>query len=58
LEISSDSGDGDIYLLIPKVVFDNGEWEAWHFGSKLPGAARYRSFYELIKAVVDSGNFP
>jgi SMI1 / KNR4 family (SUKH-1) len=58
LEISSDSGDGDIYLLIPEVVFDDGEWEAWHFGSKLPGAARYRSFYELMQGIVDCGNFP
>lgn len=53
LEISSDSGDGDIFLLIPDVIFEDGEWEAWHFGSKLPGAIRYRSFYELMLKVVE-----
>lgn len=57
LEISSDSGDGDIFLLIPEVIFDDGEWEAWHFGSKLPGATRYRSFYELMQQVVEQGRF-
>lgn len=57
LEISSDSGDGDIFLLIPNVVFENGEWEAWHLGRKLPGASRYRSFYELMLKVVEQGRF-
>lgn len=57
LEISSNSGDGDIFLLIPEVVFENGEWEAWHFGNKLPGAVRYRSFYELMLKVVEQGSF-
>lgn len=57
LEISSNSGDGDIFLLIPDVIFDDGEWEAWHFGSKLPGANRYRSFYELMQKVVEQGGF-
>lgn len=57
LEISSDSMDGDIFLLIPEVIFDDGEWEAWHFGSKLPGATRYRSFYELMQNVADRGDF-
>ncbi|MEA5618581.1 SMI1/KNR4 family protein [Cronbergia sp. UHCC 0137] len=57
LEISSDSGDGDIFLLIPDVVFENGEWEAWHFGNKLPGANRYRSFYELMLKVTEQGSF-
>ncbi len=57
LEISSESGDGDIFLLIPDVVFENGEWEAWHMGSKLPGANRYRSFYELMETVLEQGAF-
>ena len=57
LEISSESGDGDIFLLIPDVVFENGEWEAWHMGSKLPGANRYRSFYELMEIVLRQGAF-
>ena len=57
LEISSDSGDCDIFLLIPDVIFNDGEWEAWHFGSKLPGASRYRSFHELMQKVVEQGHF-
>lgn len=57
LEISSDSGDGDIFLLIPDVVFEDGEWEAWHFGNKLPGAFRYRSFYALMQKVLEQGAF-
>ena len=57
LEISSDSGDGDIFLLIPDVVSEDGEWEAWHFGNKLPGAFRYRSFYELMQKVVEQSSF-
>ncbi|WP_226587470.1 SMI1/KNR4 family protein [Microseira wollei] len=57
LEISSNSGDGDIFLLIPDVVSEDGEWEAWHFGSKLPGAYRYRSFYELMLKVMEQGRF-
>ncbi len=57
LEISSDSGDGDIFLLIPDVIFPDGEWEAWHFGNKLPGAYRYQSFYNLMQEVVAQGCF-
>ena len=49
LEIS-DVGDACIYLLNPKVVTEEGEWEAWFFANWLPGAARYRSFQELIEA--------
>ena len=48
LEIS-DIGDSAVYLLNPKVVQD-GEWEAWFFANWLPGAARYRSFLELMTA--------
>ncbi|PZV10193.1 MAG: SMI1/KNR4 family protein [Leptolyngbya sp.] len=57
LEISSGSGDSDIFLLIPEVVSETGEWEAWHFGNKLPGAYRYRSFYELMEKVTEQGCF-
>jgi hypothetical protein len=32
------------------VVDQHGEWEAWDFGSKLPGAARHRSFAALLIA--------
>ena len=49
LEIS-DTGDSAIYLLNPKVVTPDGEWEAWLFANWLPGAIRYRSFAELMEA--------
>ena len=57
LEISSDSGDGDIYLLNPQIVTPDGEWEAWYFGNKIPGAIRYRSFYEMMQQAVSWGVF-
>ena len=49
LEIS-DVGDSAIYLLNPKVVTKDGEWEAWFFANWLPGAVRYRSFKDLMEA--------
>jgi hypothetical protein len=49
LEIS-DVGDSAIYLLNPQVVTPEGEWEAWLFANWLPGAKRYRSFWELMQA--------
>ena len=38
------------YLLNPQVVFNDGEWEAWNLNHDLPGANRYRSFFELVQA--------
>ncbi len=49
LEIS-DVGDSGIYLLNPKVVTKEGEWEAWFFATWLPGAVRYCSFKDLMEA--------
>ncbi len=49
LEIS-DWGDSAILLLNPKVVTSTGEWEAWFFADWLPGATRYRSFWDLMQA--------
>lgn len=49
LEISP-VGDDAIYLLNPRVVFADGEWEAWFFADWLPGATRYRSFREMMLA--------
>lgn len=46
LEIS-DIGDSCIYLLNPKVITPDGEWEAWFF-SNWGGANRYRSFREMM----------
>jgi hypothetical protein len=42
--------DAAILLLNPKIVTDEGEWEAWYLDSKLPGAFRFRSFQELMQA--------
>ena len=53
LEVS-DIGDSAIFLLNPKVVTPDGEWEAWFFGNWLPGANRYRSFAELMEAEYQS----
>jgi hypothetical protein len=48
LEIS-DIGDSAIFLLNPQIVTPDGEWEAWFFANWLPGARRYRSFWELMQ---------
>ncbi len=53
LEVS-DIGDSAIYLLNPKVVTPDGEWEAWFFANWLPGAIRYRSFAEMMEAEYQS----
>jgi hypothetical protein len=50
LQISDDI-DGYVHLLNPKTVNPNGDWEAWDFGSKIPGAIRYRSFWEMMCAL-------
>jgi hypothetical protein len=44
----SPTGDSAVYLLNPRVVAEDGEWEAWFFANWLPGATRYRSFVEMI----------
>ena len=44
-----DSDDNGIYLLNPKIVTPDGEWEAWHLAPFYPGAARFRSFAEMIR---------
>jgi hypothetical protein len=53
LEIS-DTGDSAIYLLNPKIVTLDGEWEAWLFANWLPGASRHRSFADLMQAEHES----
>lgn len=37
-----------IILLNPKVKFGE-EWEMWIFANWMPGAKRYRSFWDLVK---------
>ncbi len=46
----SEMGDAAMVLLNPVIQDDDGEWEAWYFSAKMPGAIRYRSFHELMQA--------
>jgi hypothetical protein len=46
--VSAYSDDGDMYLLNPAVTFGD-EWEAWLLSSRLPGANRYKSFWDLME---------
>jgi len=50
----SEPGDSAIFLLNPEVVDANGEWEAWFFANWYPGAARYRSFWDLMQEELKS----
>lgn len=45
------SMDGDVLLLNPEIRCGE-EWEAWYCGCKFPGAIRYRSFEDLMRAEV------
>lgn len=47
--VVSEETEGGVYLLNRAVQTDDGEWEAWHLSSELPGAYRSRSFEELIR---------
>jgi hypothetical protein len=49
----SDYEDG-LYLLNPKAVTPDGEWEAWFFANWIPGAERYPSFAHLMLAQFQS----
>jgi hypothetical protein len=42
--------DSAVCLLNPQAITRDGEWEAWFFANWLPGARRYRSFEELMRA--------
>lgn len=48
LKISHTKDASDVYLLNPCVVTPDGEWEAWYLAHWLPGAVRYRSFWDLM----------
>lgn len=51
LEISDREVAGTaVYLLNPRTVTPAGEWEAWFFAHWIPGAIRYRSFWEMMVA--------
>lgn len=45
----SDVGDSCVFLLNPQVVTPEGEWEAWFFANWMPGARRYRSFWQMMQ---------
>jgi len=47
LELTEESGT-EVYLLNPQIVTPEGEWEAWFLAHWLPGARRYRSFWDLM----------
>jgi hypothetical protein len=46
--------DGGVLLLNPAIRFADGEFEAWDFSVKYPGARRYRSLAELLEARCES----
>lgn len=48
LKISHTPEALDVYLLNPRIVTPDGEWEAWYLAHWLPGAIRYRSFWDLM----------
>lgn len=45
----SDRSEGDVILLIPEVLNDEGEWETWYFGPAFAGAWRFPSFQEFME---------
>lgn len=51
LQISGiDDFTDSVYVLNPKVINTEEEWEAWFFADWLPGAVHYQSFWELMEA--------
>lgn len=51
LEISACETVGTaIYLLNPKIIAPDGEWEALYFAHWIPGVKRYSSFWALMQA--------
>jgi hypothetical protein len=46
--------DGGVLLLNPAIRFADGEFEAWDFSVKYPGARRYPSLAELLEAQCES----
>lgn len=47
----SDLGKDALICLCPDVVSETGEWEAWYCATGMPGARRYRSFWDLMQDV-------
>jgi SMI1 / KNR4 family (SUKH-1) len=40
--------DDGVFLLNPHIKTADGEWEAWYMAPWLPGAQRFRSFWDLM----------
>jgi hypothetical protein len=38
-----------VYLLNPRVVTPDGEWEAWFWAHWIPGAGRCRTFWDMLR---------
>jgi hypothetical protein len=49
LELSHD-GDAAVYLLNPRVLEANGEWEAWFFATWSPEVERFPSFEAMMQS--------
>ena len=49
LELSH-GGDAAIYLLNPRVISSDGEWEAWFFATWSPEVERFRSFEQMMRS--------
>jgi hypothetical protein len=50
LLISSRGEDNVVDILLnPRVISEDGEWEAWELSPRLPGAHRFRSFTRLME---------
>ncbi|MFN6536612.1 MAG: SMI1/KNR4 family protein [Nostoc sp. EkiNYC01] len=46
-----------IFLLNPKVIRSDGEWEAWYFDSKYGDAQRYPSFGQMMEEILNDPEF-
>ncbi len=49
LQISDYYYDTAVVLLNPEISLVENEWEAWCLDSKLPGANRYKTFWDFMK---------
>ena len=59
LQVSAIEAAGTaVYLLNPKVVSPDGEWEAFYFAHWIPGVHRYPSFSALMEEEMSSWDPP
>lgn len=50
--------NGSLYLLNPLIRTSDGEWEAWLYSWRLPGAYRFPSFAELLAHLYQESLYP